>query len=57
MALKGTIQYLTCPMCDAEIPVSGDEKVGESIYCPYCQIPLRLRKRKGTEEVYLEEDL
>ena len=56
MALKSTIQYLTCPMCDADVPVSGDEKVGESIYCAYCQTPLKLRKIKNTEELYLQED-
>lgn len=49
-------QYLSCPMCDVEIPLSGDEEVGEQIYCPYCQTPLVLRQRKKEEELYLEED-
>jgi len=56
MVLKSTIQYLTCPMCDADIPVSGDENVGAEIYCSYCQTPLKLRKTKDTEKLYLQED-
>ncbi|MBI5344470.1 MAG: lysine biosynthesis protein LysW [Deltaproteobacteria bacterium] len=47
--------YLTCPMCDAEVPLGGDEKVGEQVFCPYCNTPLALRKTK-TEELFLEED-
>ncbi len=41
-------------MCDAEVPMDGDEKVGEEVYCPYCQAPLALRKK--SDETYLEED-
>ncbi len=56
MPQKGSYSYLTCPMCDVEIPMAGDEKVGESVYCPYCQTPLALRKERKTDELYLEED-
>ncbi len=47
--------YLTCPMCDAEVPINGDERLGEQVYCPYCECPLALRKDK-TDDLYLEED-
>ncbi|MBI5047527.1 MAG: hypothetical protein HZB80_00875 [Deltaproteobacteria bacterium] len=56
MVLKDAAQYLTCPMCDTDVPISGDERVVEEIFCPYCQTPLKTRKKKGTEELYLEED-
>ncbi|HBR16839.1 MAG TPA: sulfonate ABC transporter [Deltaproteobacteria bacterium] len=56
MALKGVVQYLTCPMCDADVPLSEDEKAGEEVYCPYCQVPLKVRKKKGSEELFLEEN-
>jgi len=57
MALKGAAtNYLTCPMCDADIPVSGDEKIGSEIFCNYCQTPLKIRRKKDMEEIYLEED-
>lgn len=42
-------------MCDVEVPIDGDEKVGEQVYCPYCVTPLALRKTKE-EDLYLEED-
>lgn len=56
MALKGVVQYLTCPMCDADVPLSEDEKAGEEVYCPYCQVPLKVKKKKGSEELFLEEN-
>lgn len=42
-------------MCDAEVPLGGDERPGEQLCCPYCQTPLALRRSKE-EELYLEED-
>lgn len=59
MANKTSLaQYLECPLCDVEIPMSGDESVGEQIACPYCQSPLLLKRRKEQEKdvLYLEED-
>lgn len=55
MPLKGSFSYLTCPLCDAEIPISGDERVGEEVYCTYCQAPLKFKKTKE-DEPYLQED-
>ncbi len=56
MAHKGShAGYLNCPMCDAEVPLSGDEKVGEDVFCPYCSVPLKLKKKK-TDELFLEEN-
>ncbi|MCK4739027.1 MAG: lysine biosynthesis protein LysW [Deltaproteobacteria bacterium] len=49
--------YMNCPMCDCELPMGGDEKVGEEISCPYCETPLKLRKSKKDEDkLILEED-
>ncbi len=56
MPIKGSYAgYLACPLCDAEVPLGGDERPGEQLCCPYCQTPLALRKSKE-EELYLEED-
>ncbi|HHL39589.1 MAG TPA: lysine biosynthesis protein LysW [Deltaproteobacteria bacterium] len=55
MSDLGSIDYLTCPTCDVEIPLDGDERVGQQIYCPYCQVPLKIKKTK-TDEIYLQED-
>lgn len=46
---------LVCPMCDVEVPLTGDERVGESLQCPYCQTPIKLKKNKE-DQLFLEED-
>jgi len=46
--------YLLCPLCDAEVPVSEDDRAGDVVYCPYCQCPLRVRQK--AESIYLTED-
>ncbi len=46
--------YLQCPLCDAEVPLSEDDKTGDQVFCTYCQCPLRVRKK--AEKVYLVED-
>ena len=45
-----------CPYCEAEIPLEGDERVGEEIYCSYCQMKLRLERRGGELEAEEEEE-
>jgi DNA-directed RNA polymerase subunit RPC12/RpoP len=32
----------TCPVCSADIPLAGDERVGDEIFCTYCGAPCRL---------------
>jgi len=48
-------EYLTCPLCDVEIPLSGEEEVGQQIVCVYCECPLKLKKRKD-DTLYFAED-
>ena len=36
-----------CPYCDADIPLDGDEKAGELVVCSYCNMTVRLLKKKG----------
>ena len=31
-----------CPICDAELIFSGDEEVGEEVFCAYCNSPFIL---------------
>lgn len=47
--------YLSCPLCECEIPMGGDEEPGDELYCPYCESPLKLKKRKD-DTLYLQED-
>ena len=36
------VQELTCPICQADVPLSGDEKPGDEVYCTYCGAPCTL---------------
>jgi hypothetical protein len=45
---------LLCPVCEAEIPLDGDEKSGDLIMCSYCQMTLKMVKAK--DKWILEEE-
>ena len=49
-------QEFECPVCNADIPLSGDEKVGEEVFCAYCRAPLIVKQGKGDDELLLEDD-
>jgi hypothetical protein len=58
MADCGTMANETnCPTCSAEIPLSGDEKSGEEIFCTVCGVPALLRGDADGDECAAEEDL
>ena len=48
---------LDCPVCNAHVPLAGDERPGDEVHCTYCGAPLKLA---GTgdefDEAELEED-
>ena len=46
---------LECPMCDVEIEMSGEEKLGTEVTCPFCDTPLKLKKTKD-DILFLQED-
>jgi DNA-directed RNA polymerase subunit RPC12/RpoP len=51
------IQDVTCPVCQADIPLSGDETPGSEIYCTYCGAPCLLRGDPETDDrIEAEED-
>jgi hypothetical protein len=45
-----------CPICDADVPMHGDERVGDTVYCTYCEVPLRFVKLSSEDEPKLVED-
>jgi len=47
---------LTCPICQADVPIAGDEKPGDEVACMYCGAPCRLVGKKDEDELELEED-
>ena len=47
---------LKCPVCSADVPIAGDEKAGEEVFCTYCGAPCRLTAAASSEDCELEED-
>ena len=47
---------LSCPVCNADFPVSGDELKGEEVYCTYCGAPCKLTASASSEDCDVEED-
>jgi hypothetical protein len=45
----------SCPICHADVPITGDEKTGEEVFCAFCAAPLVV-KGKSEEDMELEED-
>lgn len=51
------IRDLSCPVCSADFPLSGDEKKGEEVFCTFCGAPCRLTGAPAEDEdCGLEED-
>lgn len=50
---------LECPVCDADLVFSGDERPGDLIHCTFCGAPFVLQKRladDGESAWEVEED-
>ena len=47
---------LSCPVCNADILLAGDEKAGEEVFCAYCGAPCRLTAPAQSEDCEVEED-
>jgi len=49
-------QELTCPVCQADMPLGGDEKPGDEFFCSCCGAPGIIAKKDKSEELEVEED-
>jgi len=47
-------QEISCPVCQADMPLSGDEKPGDEFFCGCCGAPGVIRGSE--EELEVEED-
>ena len=47
---------LSCPVCDADFALGGDERPGENVFCSYCGAPCRITSDPRDEECEIEED-
>ncbi len=45
-----------CPICSADIPLSGDERGGEEIFCTVCGAPCKLTGDAQAGDCQAEED-
>jgi hypothetical protein len=50
------IKDLSCPVCSADLPLAGDEKAGDEVYCSCCGAPGTLTKAAGEDDCEVEED-
>jgi hypothetical protein len=46
----------TCPVCNADVPLCGDERKGDEVFCTYCGAPCRLTAGAESDDCELEED-
>ncbi len=47
----------SCPLCDADLVLAGDERSGDRVFCTYCGAPFVLTARKDDESGWdVEED-
>jgi thiamine biosynthesis lipoprotein len=49
-------QEITCPICQADMPLGGDEKPGDEFFCSCCGAPGLIAKKDKSEELEVEED-
>jgi hypothetical protein len=47
---------VTCPICNADMPLSGDEKPGDDVFCTVCGAPCILSLTEDGEDLDVEED-
>ena len=45
---------LECPICDADIPLEGNEKPGDLVLCSYCKVTFKLIRAR--DKWVLSED-
>jgi hypothetical protein len=40
------VTSLECPICEADIPLDGDENSGDLILCSYCKVTFKVLRKK-----------
>jgi len=47
---------VTCPICSADVPLGGDERKGDELFCSVCGAPPVLQGDYGDDKLEVEED-
>ena len=50
------MEAYSCPVCDADLTLDGDEKPGDTIFCSYCNSTIKIYAVRGSEELKLVDD-
>jgi uncharacterized Zn-finger protein len=48
---------LSCPICDADFALGGDEKPGDEVFCSFCGSPCRLKGDPYDAGCEIEDDI
>ncbi len=46
----------SCPVCDADLILDGDEGPGGTIYCSYCNSTIKIYGAKGSDDLKFADD-
>ena len=46
----------SCPVCDADLILDGDERAGDTVFCSYCSSTIKMYGIKGSDELKLVDD-
>jgi hypothetical protein len=47
---------LSCPVCQADLPLAGDEQSGDEVFCSYCGAPCRIKVKPEDETQWEAEE-
>jgi predicted amidophosphoribosyltransferase len=47
---------VSCPVCQADLPLAGDERAGDEVFCTYCGAPCRMKGTPESDDLDVEED-
>jgi len=54
--LRGVSRELQCPVCNVDLPLAGDERSGDEVYCVSCGAPCVLKGDPSEADCVVEED-
>ena len=47
---------MDCPICEGNVPLHGDERDGDEVYCGYCGVMSQFKRPSEDEDTMLEAD-
>jgi DNA-directed RNA polymerase subunit RPC12/RpoP len=50
------MKEVSCPVCNADVLLDGDESTGETVFCSYCKSPLKVLVKPSDRSTTLVDD-